>query len=62
MLPIWRLHRHVGMGGDKLVAAAAVAGDGVEERLGDELRERAVPVFDSLEALRERLRETPLAA
>jgi len=50
------------MGGDKLVAAAAVAGDGVEERLGDELRERAVPVFDSLEALRERLRETPLAA
>jgi len=60
VLPVWRLHRHVGMGGDKLVAA--VAGDGVEERLGDELRDRAVAVFDSLEALRERLRETPLAA
>ena len=32
MLPVWRLHRHVGMGGDKFVAA--VAGEDVEERLG----------------------------
>lgn len=36
VLPLWLLHRHVGMGGDKYVAA--VAGDEVEERLGDELR------------------------
>jgi phosphoglycolate phosphatase-like HAD superfamily hydrolase len=36
VLPIWQLHRHVGMGGDKYVAA--VAGDEVEQRLGDELR------------------------
>jgi HAD superfamily hydrolase (TIGR01549 family) len=35
-IPVWRLHRAIGMGGDKLVAA--VAGDEVEERLGDELR------------------------
>ncbi|MDQ3983273.1 MAG: HAD family phosphatase, partial [Actinomycetota bacterium] len=35
-LPLWRLHRHVGMGGDKYVKA--LAGDEVEERLGDELR------------------------
>ncbi len=35
-LPIWRIHRHIGMGGDQLVAA--VAGDQVEERLGDEVR------------------------
>lgn len=37
-IPFWRLHRHVGMGGDRYVAA--VAGDAVEERLGDVLRER----------------------
>ena len=36
VLPVWRLHRHIGMGGDQLVAA--VAGDAVEERLGDDLR------------------------
>jgi HAD superfamily hydrolase (TIGR01549 family) len=33
----WRIHRHNGMGGDQLVAA--VAGDEVESRLGDALRE-----------------------
>ncbi len=36
VLPLWRIHRTVGMGGDKLVAA--VAGDEVEERIGDSLR------------------------
>ena len=36
-LPLWRIHRTIGMGGDKLVAE--VAGDDVEERLGDDLRE-----------------------
>ena len=35
-MPLWRIHRTVGMGGDKLVAA--VAGDEVEERIGDSLR------------------------
>jgi HAD superfamily hydrolase (TIGR01549 family) len=35
--PIWRIHRHIGMGGDQLVAA--VAGEDVEERLGDAIRE-----------------------
>jgi HAD superfamily hydrolase (TIGR01549 family) len=34
---MWRVHRHIGMGGDQFVAA--VAGDDVEERLGDALRE-----------------------
>ena len=37
MLPLWRIHRTVGMGGDKLVAE--VAGDDVEERIGDPLRD-----------------------
>ena len=36
-LPFWRLHRHIGMGGDQLIAA--VAGEDVEERLGDRIRE-----------------------
>ena len=31
MIPLWRIHRTIGMGGDKLVAE--VAGDEVEERL-----------------------------
>lgn len=34
--PTWRVHRAVGMGGDKLVAA--VAGDDAERRHGDDLR------------------------
>src|SRR6476469_3023889 len=37
VIPIYRLHRAIGMGGDKLVAH--VAGDEVEERLGDTLRD-----------------------
>ena len=36
-IPLWRIHRTVGMGGDKLVAE--VAGDEVEERVGDEIRD-----------------------
>jgi HAD superfamily hydrolase (TIGR01509 family) len=43
---MWRLHRHVGMGGDKFVAA--VAGDEVEERLGDRLRDSWEHRFDEL--------------
>lgn len=35
-IPLFRIHRSIGMGGDKLVAH--VAGDAVEERRGDELR------------------------
>lgn len=35
-VPAWRIHRAIGMGGDRLVAA--VAGDDVEERLGDDIR------------------------
>jgi HAD superfamily hydrolase (TIGR01509 family) len=37
IVPIWRIHRHIGMGGDQLVAA--VAGDEVEEEHGDDIRE-----------------------
>ncbi|WP_330474514.1 HAD family hydrolase [Terrabacter sp. C0L_2] len=44
--PLWRIHRAIGMGGDKLVAE--VAGQEVEDRLGDELRERWTEEFDRL--------------
>jgi len=37
VLPVWRLHRAIGMGGDRLVAH--VAGDDAEERIGDEVRD-----------------------
>jgi HAD superfamily hydrolase (TIGR01549 family) len=36
VLPIWRIHRHIGMGGDQLVAA--LAGDQVEQEQGDDIR------------------------
>ncbi len=35
--PVWRIHRHIGMGGDQLVAA--VAGDEVEAESGDAIRD-----------------------
>jgi HAD superfamily hydrolase (TIGR01549 family) len=36
VLPVWRIHRHIGMGGDQLVAA--VAGEQVEREHGDDIR------------------------
>jgi len=35
-LPMWRIHRHIGMGGDQLVAA--LCGDDVERHRGDDIR------------------------
>jgi HAD superfamily hydrolase (TIGR01509 family) len=37
ILPIWRIHRHIGMGGDQLVTA--LCGEEVESRLGDDIRD-----------------------
>ena len=42
----WVVHRHIGMGGDQLVAA--VAGDEVEERSGDEIREAEGELYREL--------------
>jgi HAD superfamily hydrolase (TIGR01509 family) len=36
ILPLWRIHRHIGMGGDQLVAA--LAGNEVEREQGDDVR------------------------
>jgi HAD superfamily hydrolase (TIGR01509 family) len=36
VLPVWRIHRHIGMGGDQLVGA--LAGEEVENEKGDDIR------------------------
>jgi HAD superfamily hydrolase (TIGR01549 family) len=36
VVPVWRVHRHIGMGSDQLVAS--LCGDEVEERDGDDIR------------------------
>jgi HAD superfamily hydrolase (TIGR01509 family) len=38
VLPIWRIHRQIGMGGDQLIAA--LTGPNVERRLGEQIRAR----------------------
>jgi HAD superfamily hydrolase (TIGR01549 family) len=45
-LPVWRIHRHIGMGGDQLVAA--VAGDRVEQRQGDSIRATETALYADL--------------
>jgi HAD superfamily hydrolase (TIGR01549 family) len=45
-VPLWRIHRHIGMGGDRLVPA--VAGDEVEERSGEQVRDRWEKEYDEL--------------
>jgi HAD superfamily hydrolase (TIGR01549 family) len=37
IVPVWRVHRHIGMGGDQLIEA--VAGENAEREHGDEIRE-----------------------
>lgn len=45
-VPLWRVHRAIGMGGDRLVGE--VAGEEVEERLGDDVRARWKDEFDAV--------------
>jgi len=44
--PIWRIHRLIGMGGDQLVGA--LGGDDVENRIGDQARDKWVEEVDQL--------------
>jgi HAD superfamily hydrolase (TIGR01509 family) len=46
LLPVWRIHRHIGMGGDQLVAA--LCGDEVEEEKGDDIRGAEKALFMAL--------------
>jgi HAD superfamily hydrolase (TIGR01509 family) len=73
-LPVWRIHRAIGMGGDQLVAA--LAGDDVEKEKGDDIRsaEKALylavinevrPLHDArrfMETLKERGHKVVLAS
>lgn len=45
-VPVSVIHRHIGMGGDRLVAA--VAGDEVEDQHGDEVRKRWEEEYDEV--------------
>src|SRR5215212_3305716 len=38
IVPVWRLHRLIGMGGDQLIKS--LGGDELEERIGEEARKR----------------------
>jgi HAD superfamily hydrolase (TIGR01509 family) len=46
LLPIWRIHRHIGMGGDQLVAA--LCGDEVEREKGDDVRSAEKALYMAL--------------
>ena len=46
VVPVWRIHRHIGMGGDQMVKATT--DQQVEHRLGDRLREAAAEEFSPL--------------
>jgi HAD superfamily hydrolase (TIGR01549 family) len=45
-VPVWRIHRHIGMGGDQLVGA--VAGQRVEDRQGDSIRAAETALYAAL--------------
>jgi HAD superfamily hydrolase (TIGR01549 family) len=53
LLPVWRIHRHIGMGGDQLVAA--LCDDEVEDEKGEDIRdaEKALymPLIEEVEPL-----------
>jgi HAD superfamily hydrolase (TIGR01549 family) len=46
VLPVWRIHRHIGMGGDQLVSA--LAGRDVEEEKGDSIRDAETELYAEL--------------
>jgi HAD superfamily hydrolase (TIGR01549 family) len=45
-VPVWRIHRHIGMGGDQLVAA--VTSKRVEDRQGDSIRAAETALYADL--------------
>ena len=46
VLPVWRVHRHIGMGGDHMVSA--LAGDEAEVRKGDAIRDAESELYAEL--------------
>jgi HAD superfamily hydrolase (TIGR01549 family) len=46
LLPIWRIHRHIGMGGDQLVEA--LGGERLENEKGDDIRDAESVLYREL--------------
>jgi len=46
VLPVWRIHRAIGMGGDQLVPA--LLGKDVDEKQGDDIRDTRGPIYKEL--------------
>jgi HAD superfamily hydrolase (TIGR01549 family) len=46
VLPLWRIHRHIGMGGDQLIAS--LCGKDVEDRLGEDIRKAEKGLYMTL--------------
>jgi HAD superfamily hydrolase (TIGR01509 family) len=46
VLPIWKIHRHIGMGGDQLVAS--LTSEEVDESIGDEIRSAEKALYMAL--------------
>jgi HAD superfamily hydrolase (TIGR01509 family) len=46
VLPLWRIHRHIGMGGDQLVAA--LAGERFDSEHGDDVRDEEKQLYMQL--------------
>ena len=46
LLPLWRIHRHIGLGGDQVVGA--LAGEEVERERGDDIRAAEGKVYSEL--------------
>ena len=46
LLPVWRIHRHIGMGGDQLVKA--LCGERVEDEKGDDIRDAEKALYMEL--------------
>jgi HAD superfamily hydrolase (TIGR01509 family) len=46
VLPIWRIHRHIGMGGDQLIAA--LCDDRTEDEKGDDIRAAEKVLYSEL--------------
>ena len=46
VLPIWRIHRHIGMGGDQMIAS--LCGESTEEEKGDDIRDAEKVLYSEL--------------
>jgi HAD superfamily hydrolase (TIGR01509 family) len=46
VVPIWRIHRHIGMGSDQIVAS--LCGDEVEQEQGDDIRDAEKALYMAL--------------